>query len=149
MTASLIQALFSEIKAILKVDMNLASEHLNELGDKTNLLEELLLDLVEEHFTERIAMYIMLGCTLLVSIVSVWCMRRSLQEQDKMRRGILNRIDQVMNQGEMRVIDQGNARVSLRKERQSMYNSPTAFSRFSETGVAPPGQLRDLALTNQ
>ena len=61
----MIQALFSEIKATLKVDMNLASVHLNELGDKTNLLEELLLDLVTEHFTERIAMYVIVGAHLL------------------------------------------------------------------------------------
>ena len=67
-TTSLIQALFSEIKATLKVDMNDASVQLQELGEKTNLLETLLLDIVTEHFTERIAMYAVCGAHYLCAV---------------------------------------------------------------------------------
>ena len=128
-TTSLIQALFSEIKATLKVDMSNASNQLHELGVKTDLLETLLLDIVTDHFTERIAMYAVCGCTLFMCCVTVFCIY-------KLRKDIMARIDQVISQGGVRLT-----------EREPFI--PQASFSFANSGVTPPVSNWVLALQSQ
>ena len=108
-----------------------------------------------EHMNERIAMFIMCACTLIVCSVSVWCSLKSHQGQEKLRQEVLDRIDLVMNQGGAKLVDRGkiveqsNGRMTIRKERQSFPNSTVGYSpvpSFVENGISPPSANRDVAL---
>ena len=101
------------------------------------------MNLVEGHLTERVVLYLMLACTLIVSMGSIWCMRWAMQVQERMNQEILARIDQVIANGE-----QGNGKVSIAKERRSALGSPR--DNYADSSVALPSQLRDqLALASQ
>ena len=126
MTASLIQALFSEVKDTLRKDVNLATQNLAELGGKAGMGVDLLSDLMVEHMNERIAMFIICTCTLLVCSVSVWCSIKSYQAQERLRQEVLDRIDEALSQGSVKRVDPGkvveksSGRITLRRDRQSL-----------------------------
>ena len=82
-TASLVQALFSELKAVLRVDKSKAAGKLDSIERKADIMEDLIVNLVEGHLTERVVLYLMLACTLIVSMGSIWCMRWAMQESRK------------------------------------------------------------------
>ena len=71
-TTSLNQALFSEIKAHLKVDMEIAAEHIRKLEKQANVLDDILTDLTEEEFNSRIGVFAMFSLTLVVCGTAVW-----------------------------------------------------------------------------
>ena len=91
-------------------------------------------------------------------LFSVWSIRKSQQEQEKLRQEILDRIDLIMEKGSVqfvdqgKIMDQGKMRTTVRKktsmERQSVPNPSVGYS-FLETGISPPSASRDLALSNQ
>ena len=142
-STSLMQALFSEVKAHLKVDLDLASVHLTKLEEQADLLGTLLSDLMEEHFQERVAMFVMCGCTLIVCCVAVWGIKKSLEQQQKMRDELMKRIDSVIEQGNIRYSDQVTTRHPVRKDRPAI-NATTSFD-FSG-GLPPPSTGREVAL---
>ena len=142
-STSLMQALFSEVKAHLKVDLDLASKHLTKLETQADVLGEVLADLTEEHFQERVAMFAMCGLTLVVCCVAVWGIKKSHEQQQKMRDDLMKMIDAILEQGDVVYSDNVRTRHPARKHKATV-NATTAFD-FSG-GLPPPSSGREVAL---
>ena len=101
-------------------------------------------------------MFIICTCTLLVCSVSVWCSIKSYQAQERLRQEVMDRIDDALDQGKVKCMDQGkvveksSGRIALRRERQSMPPVTTLgytpVPSFLDNGPPAPSASRDVAL---
>ena len=76
-TTSLLQSLYVDIKKYIRKELEVAEEHLSMLGKETDMLGEMLSDLVKESLWERIAIFIVCCGTLIVCVLAIWIIRQS------------------------------------------------------------------------
>merc|ERR1712030_278470 len=73
---SLLQSLYVDIKKHIRKELEVAEEQLSVLGKETDMLGEMLSDLVKESLWERIAIFVVCCGTLVVCVLAVWIIRK-------------------------------------------------------------------------
>ena len=137
-STSLMQALFSEVKSHLKVDMDIAAKHLNKLEIHANLLGDILTDLTEEEFNSRVGVFAMFALTLVVCGVAVWGIKKSHDNQEKMREELMRRIDTILERSEVVYTDKVKPRQIDRQTTRKQRVTSDANTSFDFAGEMTP-----------
>ena len=145
-TTSLNQALFSEIKSHLKVDMEIAAEHIRKLERQANVLDEILTDLTEEEFNSRIGVFAMFSLTLVVCGIAVWGIKTSQDKQEKIRRELMRKIDMIIERVDLDYADRVKPKQTTRKVRAAIADENSTF--LSVGDLTPPEGRRQYMLEN-
>ena len=98
-STSLMESLYSDMKSHVKEEVDMAETYLAKLKEEAELIENILADLVLEHFYERMAIIAISGCTFVVCVVAVWAIKKSQLQQRECCTELTNRIEIILEQG--------------------------------------------------
>ena len=98
-STSLMQSLYSDMKNHVKEEVDMAEAHLAKLKEEADLIEDILSDLVLEHFWERMAIIAISGSTFIVCVVAVWAIKKSQLQQSECCMELTTKIETVLEQG--------------------------------------------------
>merc|ERR1712030_7193 len=90
---SLLQSLYVDIKKHIRKELEVAEEQLSVLGKETDMLGEMLSDLVKESLWERIAIFVVCCGTLIVCVLAVWIIRKSQMLQQEYCTNMTSKMD--------------------------------------------------------
>ena len=97
-TTSLLQSLYIDIKKYIRKELEVAEEYLGELGKETDMLGEMLSDLVKESLWERITIFIVCCGTLIMCVLAIWIIRQSQMMQQEYCTNITEKMDLLAEQ---------------------------------------------------
>ncbi len=123
-TTSLLQSLYVDIKKYIRKELEVAEKHLSVLGKETDMLGEMLSDLIKESLWERIAIFIVCCGTLIMCVLAIWIIRQSQIMQQEYCTDITDKMDLLAEQ---------NSQMS---KRYPLRRGPTHFS-FSGESPTP------------
>ena len=124
--------------------MDIVAEHLSKLERQANLLDEILTDLTEEEFNSRVGVFAMFALTLLVCSMAVLGIKKSHDNQERMRRELMRRIDTILERVDLDYADKIKPRQTTRKQRVAVADGSTSFDSIGE--LTPPEGRRILML---